>query len=100
MAFRLQDKVAFVTGGGTGIGAATAVRFAQEGATVVVFGRCREPLDAVVASIVAAGGKAEAVVVDVSDEAGFYRRAGRLARHGQPDELVSATLFRLGFRRR
>lgn len=90
MAFRLQDKVAFVTGGGTGIGAATAVRFAQEGATVVVCGRRREPLDAVVASIVVAGGKAEAVVADVSDEAGF---AGALAdcaaRHGRLDILVN-----------
>lgn len=90
MAFRLQDKVAFVTGGGTGIGAATAVRFAQEGATVVVCGRRREPLDAVVASIVAAGGKAEAVVADVSDEAGFTGAlADCAARHGRLDILVN-----------
>ena len=33
---RLQNKVAFITGAGTGIGAATAIRFAQEGATVVI----------------------------------------------------------------
>ncbi|MBS0345821.1 MAG: SDR family oxidoreductase [Proteobacteria bacterium] len=90
MAFRLQDKVAFVTGGGTGIGAATAIRFAQEGATVVICGRRREPLDAVVASIVAAGGKAEAVVADVSDEAGFTAAlADCAARHGRLDILVN-----------
>jgi meso-butanediol dehydrogenase/(S,S)-butanediol dehydrogenase/diacetyl reductase len=90
MAFRLQDKVAFVTGGGTGIGAATAVRLAQEGATVVVCGRRREPLDAVVASIVASGGKAEAVVADVSDEAGFTGAlADCAARHGRLDILVN-----------
>lgn len=90
MAFRLQDKVAFVTGGGTGIGAATAIRFAQEGATVVICGRRREPLDAVVASIVAAGGKAEAVVADVSDEAGFTAAlADCAARHGRFDILVN-----------
>ncbi|WP_374482441.1 SDR family NAD(P)-dependent oxidoreductase [Zoogloea sp.] len=90
MAFRLQDKVAFVTGGGTGIGAATAIRFAQEGATVVICGRRREPLDAVVASIVAAGGKAEAVVADVSDEAGFTATlADCAARHGRFDILVN-----------
>ena len=40
---RLQGKVAFVTGAGTGIGAATAIRFAQEGATVVICGRRKEP---------------------------------------------------------
>ena len=39
MAGRMQGKVAFVTGGGSGIGAATAQRLAQEGATVVVCGR-------------------------------------------------------------
>ncbi|MBL8312749.1 MAG: SDR family NAD(P)-dependent oxidoreductase, partial [Rubrivivax sp.] len=71
MAARLQGKVAFVTGGGTGIGAATAMRFAAEGATVVVCGRRQAPLDEVVAGIRASGGKAEAVQADVSDEAAF-----------------------------
>jgi meso-butanediol dehydrogenase/(S,S)-butanediol dehydrogenase/diacetyl reductase len=87
---RMQGKVAFVTGGGSGIGAATAQRLAQEGATVVVCGRRREPLDAVVADIVAAGGKAEAVVADVSDEAGFTAALDATARrHGRLDVLVN-----------
>lgn len=90
MADRMQGKVAFVTGGGSGIGAATAQRLAQEGATVVVCGRRREPLDAVVAGIVAAGGKAEAVVADVSDEAGFTAALEAAAqRHGRLDVLVN-----------
>ncbi len=90
MAGRMQGKVAFVTGGGSGIGAATAQRLAQEGATVVVCGRRREPLDEVAAGIVAAGGKAEAVVADVSDEAGFTAALEAAAqRHGRLDVLVN-----------
>lgn len=90
MAGRMQGKVAFVTGGGSGIGAATAQRLVQEGATVVVCGRRREPLDEVVAGIVAAGGKAEAVVADVSDEAGFTAALEAAAqRHGRLDVLVN-----------
>jgi NAD(P)-dependent dehydrogenase (short-subunit alcohol dehydrogenase family) len=48
---RLDGKVAIVSGGGTGIGAATARRFAAEGAKVVVTGRRAEPLEAVAAEI-------------------------------------------------
>jgi meso-butanediol dehydrogenase / (S,S)-butanediol dehydrogenase / diacetyl reductase len=48
---RLDDKVALVSGGGTGIGAATARRLASEGARVVVSGRRPEPLEAVAAEI-------------------------------------------------
>ncbi len=68
MSKRLEGKVAFVSGGGSGIGAATAMRFAQEGARVVICGRRQGPLDDVVARIVGSGGKAEAVVADVGDE--------------------------------
>lgn len=59
---RLQGKVAIVSGGGTGIGAATARRFAAEGANVVVTGRRPERIEAVATEI---GGVA--VVGDVTD---------------------------------
>ena len=87
---RMQGKVAFVTGAGTGIGAATAIRFAEEGATVVICGRRKAPLDEVVAKIQAAGGKVEAVQADVSDEAGFTAAIEAAAqRHGRLDVLVN-----------
>lgn len=90
MTARLQHKIAFITGGGSGIGAATAERFAEEGARVVICGRRREPLDEVVGRIRAAGGQAEAVVADVSDEAAFTAALEDCARrHGRLDILVN-----------
>jgi meso-butanediol dehydrogenase/(S,S)-butanediol dehydrogenase/diacetyl reductase len=90
MAGRLQGKVAFISGGGTGIGAATAERFAAEGATAVICGRRKEPLDEVVARIRAAGGQAEGVQADVSDEAQFVGAIEAAAqRHGRLDVLVN-----------
>ena len=90
MTGRLQGKVAFVTGGGTGIGAATAERFASEGATVVICGRRSGPLAEVVARITAQGGRAEAVEADVSNEAVFNTAIADAAqRHGGLDILVN-----------
>jgi meso-butanediol dehydrogenase/(S,S)-butanediol dehydrogenase/diacetyl reductase len=90
MAGRVQGKVAFVTGGGTGIGEATAHRLAEEGATVVVCGRRREPLEAVVAAIKAKGGKADCAVADVSNEAQIVGAIEAAAqRHGRLDILVN-----------
>ncbi len=90
MAKRLEGKVAFVSGGGSGIGAATAIRFAQEGAIVVICGRRQAPLTEVVAQIAKAGGKAEAVLADVSDEAQYAGAIEAAAtRHGRLDVLVN-----------
>ncbi|HEX5452592.1 MAG TPA: SDR family oxidoreductase [Stellaceae bacterium] len=62
----LNGKVALVTGGGSGIGKASALALAREGFTAVVAGRRAEPLDEVVKEIERAGGKALAVVTDVT----------------------------------
>jgi NADP-dependent 3-hydroxy acid dehydrogenase YdfG len=59
--------LALVTGGGTGIGAAIARRLARDGFEVVVAGRRRDRLDAVVAEIEAAEGEARGLVMDVTD---------------------------------
>lgn len=61
-----QDRIAVVTGGGSGIGKAIALRFAAEGAYVYVVGRREEPLKAVIAQIEEAGGNAEAITADIS----------------------------------
>jgi hypothetical protein len=66
---RLQNKVAIVTGASSGIGRATALLFAAEGAKVVVGARRESELASLVAEIKAAGGDAVAVAGDVRDEA-------------------------------
>ena len=60
-----KDKIAIVTGGGSGIGRATAIALAKAGATVVIGNRSRASGDAVVREIVALGGKADFLPTDV-----------------------------------
>ena len=62
---KLKGKVAIITGGGTGIGRASALRFAQEGAKVVVAGLEAQPLQEVVERIEGQGGEALAIASDV-----------------------------------
>jgi NAD(P)-dependent dehydrogenase (short-subunit alcohol dehydrogenase family) len=66
----LEGKVALVTGGSTGIGRATALVLAREGATVVIADLQDSEGASTVAQVEAAGGKAEYHHVDVADEAG------------------------------
>lgn len=89
MSARFEGQVAWVTGGGTGIGLETARALAREGATVVVSGRREAELGQAVAAIRADGGRAEAMPVDVSDADAVSRAAGAiLASHGRVDLLV------------
>ena len=64
---RLENKVAIVTGGGTGIGEAIAHKFAQEGARVVVNGLPGDPVLDVVQAIQVKGGKAAPFVADIAE---------------------------------
>jgi len=65
----LRGKVAFVTGGSSGIGLRIAERFAQQGAKVAVVGRSQEKLDSATGGIRAAGGEALGFAADVRDYA-------------------------------
>lgn len=65
---RLSGKVALVTGGGTGIGAAAALAFARERASVVLAGRREAELDKVANRIRSGGGSAEVIPTDVTEE--------------------------------
>ena len=90
MKLNLQNKVAIVTGATQGIGLATAQTLAAEGASVVIAARGRERLDAAVAAIHAAGGKAVAVQADMSKEADCVRVVKEaLAAFGRIDILVN-----------
>lgn len=69
MAGRLQDKRAIVTGAGSGIGRASAIAFAREGARVLAVDRAGDAVDETVAQIAANGGRAVAMAADVGAEA-------------------------------
>ena len=84
------DQVVLVTGGGTGIGRCIAHELASLGATAVIAGRRQEPLDATVAEITAAGGRAEAVILNIREEDEVDRVVAELVqRHGRLDHLVN-----------
>ena len=82
----LDGSVVIVTGGGSGIGQDTALKFAAEGAEVVISGRRQGPLDDTVNKIEAAGGKASAVSMDMEDGAAVKAFANSvLDRFGKVD---------------
>jgi len=87
----LHGRVALVTGGSRGIGAATCRRLCAAGATVVAnYVSQAKAAEDLVASLVASGGKAEAVSADVADDAAAGALvAGVLERHGRLDVVVN-----------
>jgi len=87
---RLKDKVAIITGSARGIGQATALKFAAEGARVVVCDLESKAVDEVVAQIIQAGGKAIGFTVDVTNKAGIAAMVkGVMDAYGRIDVLVN-----------
>jgi NAD(P)-dependent dehydrogenase (short-subunit alcohol dehydrogenase family) len=88
--FRLDGKIALVTGAGSGIGREIALLYAQQGAHVVVIDVRLEAAQQVVAEIKDKDGYAQAVQLDVADEAQVQQAFDALAQeHGRLDILVN-----------
>lgn len=86
----LEDRVAFVTGAGSGIGRAGAVALAAEGALVVVTDRDAIRAQSVAAEIVRSGGRAEPRILDVAEDNALTAEIEAAAdRHGRLDILHS-----------
>ena len=87
---RLQGKVSIITGAASGIGRATALKFAREGAIVAVCDLNQGAIDEVVAEIKAAGGQAVGYIVNVTDKAQIADMVGGLkGQFGRIDVLVN-----------
>jgi len=87
---RLQDKIAIITGGGTGIGEATCRRFAEEGARVAIFEISEQNGQTTAAALRAQGAEAEAFHVDVRDQQSVSAAVQKVIdRWGRIDVLVN-----------
>lgn len=86
----LRDKVCIVTGGGSGIGKATALLMARHGARLVLVGRTAAKVEEVREEVEAAGGQAVAVALDVADKAAVEAMvSATVERWGRVDVLVN-----------
>ena len=95
----LADKVAWITGGGTGLGKAMALESARQGARVAVSGRREDRRRQVVTAIEAAGGEALAVPCDVTSEDSLATAvASVLGRFGRLDVAIANAGFGVGGR--
>ena len=86
----LQNKVALVTGAGSGIGKAAALTLGAAGATVIALSRTGDEVEQTALEVTKAGGKAQAIAADVSDDAAMRRAIGEIIdKHGRLDIVVA-----------
>jgi len=86
----LKDKVAIITGGGRGIGRAFALRYAEEGAKLLIPDISLERAEGVAKEIKAKGGEAVAMEVDISDENATKKIAEKvMQQYGRVDILIN-----------
>ncbi|MGY1642747.1 SDR family oxidoreductase [Geodermatophilus sp. SYSU D00703] len=86
----VEGKVAFITGGSSGIGRGIGLAFARAGMTVVISGRRQEHVDETLKEFADAGLSADAVLLDVTDRDAVERAAEEtVRRHGRVDVLVN-----------
>jgi NADP-dependent 3-hydroxy acid dehydrogenase YdfG len=89
-AMAIKNRICIITGGGSGIGRAIAIRFARDGANVFLVGRTLSKVERVRQDIESAGGTATAYEIDVSDHGGVVGMVEEIEHlHGAVDVLVN-----------
>ncbi|HWV34831.1 MAG TPA: SDR family NAD(P)-dependent oxidoreductase, partial [Thermomicrobiales bacterium] len=87
---QFAGRVALVTGGGSGIGRATAIELGRQGALVAVLARQQERIDEACAAVIAAGGQALGLSADVTSETEIREAVARIEREWGRLDLVVA----------
>ena len=97
----LKDKVAIITGAGRGLGKAFALRFAAEGAKLLLPDISLERAEATAAEVRKSGGEAHAMSTDISDEKATKKMAAEVIRlYGRVDILLNNAAIYYGVQRR